>query len=85
MFDDKNGGNGGSGEAGKAQAMQFAAAAAMRLCSKYPSTGKFNFQPGEIPILPSLSSENGAQFVYELFIGETLVFVMKFKGQPVVS
>ncbi|KAI6004334.1 hypothetical protein EDC04DRAFT_2785628 [Pisolithus marmoratus] len=46
LFDKKNGGSGDS--SGKSEAMQTAAASAMKLCADYKTTGKLNLQPGEM-------------------------------------
>lgn len=51
LFDKKGGGD----NQGKTQAMQSAAATAMRLMGEYKSTGKVNMQPGEMQKLMGLA------------------------------
>lgn len=51
LFDKKGGGD----SQGKAQAMQSAAATAMRLMGEYKSTGKVNMEPGEMQKLMGLA------------------------------
>ncbi|KAG1727698.1 hypothetical protein EDB19DRAFT_1749106 [Suillus lakei] len=51
LFDKKGGGD----KQGKTQAMQSAAATAMRLMGEYKSTGKVNMQPGEMQKLMGLA------------------------------